>query len=154
MTPTIRAATALLCLACLVAPAALLAETNAELVEQVRQTETAFAKTMADRNAAAFESFLAEEAVFSQGERALTGKAEVMSVWKKFYEGAAAPFSWQPANVYVLASGTLGLSSGPVFDPSGARVGTFNSVWRREADGKWRIIFDRGCPPCECGPKP
>jgi ketosteroid isomerase-like protein len=30
----------------------------------------------------------------------------------------------------------------------GLRVGTFNSVWRLEADGKWRIVFDKGCPPC------
>jgi hypothetical protein len=48
--------------------------------------------------------------------------------------------------VQVLESGTLGISSGPVRDPAGNRVGTFNSVWRLEADGKWKIIFDKGCP--------
>jgi len=27
---------------------------------------------------------------------------------------------------------------------------TYNSIWRLEPDGKWRIIFDKGCPPCDC----
>ena len=45
----------------------------------------------------------------------------------------------------MLESGHLAFSSGPVFDADGKRVDTFNSVWRLEDDGKWRIIFDKGC---------
>jgi ketosteroid isomerase-like protein len=40
------------------------------------------------------------------------------------------------------------MTSGPVYDETGKRTGTFNSVWRREKDGQWRIVFDIGCPPC------
>jgi ketosteroid isomerase-like protein len=126
------------------------AATNAELTEEVRQTETAFAKTMADRDHAAFASFLAADTVFF-GRGVLRGKAAVADAWKGSYQGPAAPFSWAPENVEVLDSGELGFSSGPVFDPAGKRVGTFNSVWRKEKDGKWRIIFDNGCPRCDCG---
>ena len=39
----------------------------------------------------------------------------------------------------------------PIRDPSGKRTGTFNSVWRREKDGRWKVVFDKGCPPCDCG---
>jgi hypothetical protein len=70
--------------------------------------------------------------------------------WKRFYDGASAPFSWDPDRVEVLDSGTLAVSTGPVRDPQGRRVGTFNSVWRRDAGGAWKIVFDKGCPPCEC----
>ena len=116
-------------------------------------TERAFAKTMADRNHAAFTSFLSDEAVFFTSTKALRGKSEVAEFWKKFYDGPTAPFSWQPETVEVLDSGTLALSSGPVRDPQGKLVATFTSIWRQEAPGTWRIIFDKGNDVCDC-PKP
>jgi ketosteroid isomerase-like protein len=122
----------------------------AELARQVRATETAFAKTMADRDHAAFAAFLSEEAVFMSGKMTLRGKQQVAAAWKTLYEGPQAPFSWKPEHVEVLDSGTLGFSSGPIHDPEGKRIGTFHSIWRREASGDWRIVFDRGCPPCKC----
>jgi len=126
------------------------AQTNAELKEQVRQTEIAFAKTMADRDPTAFASFLAGETVFMSGGRATRGAQQVADRWKPFFQGPQAPFSWAPEFVEVLDSGKLAMSSGPVRDPSGKRTGTFNSVWRREADGKWKIVLDNGCPACNC----
>ena len=129
------------------------AETNAQLAEQVRQTETAFAKTMADRDHAAFVSHLADETIWF-GRTVLRGKDAVAKAWKPFYEGKQAPFSWRPETVEVLDSGTLALSSGPVFDPSGKQTNTFTSIWRRDADGKWRIIFDKGSPVCDVSPGP
>jgi ketosteroid isomerase-like protein len=136
-------------------PAAALAANppgTAELAAQLRATEEAFARTMADRDHAAFVSFLAEEAVFFGRAGELRGREAVAAAWKPLYEGAAATFTWQPEVATVLDSGTLGLTSGPVFAPDGRRIGTFNSVWRREPDGSWKIIFDRGCPDCECPP--
>ena len=135
-------------LLCVAAPVS--AQTNAEFKEQVRQTEIAFAKTMADRDPAAFASFLAAETVFMSGGRATRGAQQVAERWKAFFQGAQAPFSWVPEFVEVLDSGRLAMSSGPVRDPSGKRTGTFNSVWRRESDGKWKIVLDNGCPACNC----
>jgi uncharacterized protein (TIGR02246 family) len=126
------------------------AETNTELQEQVRTTEIAFAKTMADRDAAAFARFLAQDAIFLSNGQVSRGPAEITARWKRFFEGAAAPFSWAPEAVAVIDSGALALSSGPVRDGNGKRIGTFNSVWRRERDGKWRIVLDNGCPRCDC----
>jgi ketosteroid isomerase-like protein len=132
--------------------AGLAAAADAALTDAVRRTEIAFAKTMADRDQAGFESFLSKEAVFAGRSGVLRGPKEVAAGWKGFFEGAKAPFSWEPEQVVVLDSGTLALSSGPVRDPSGKRIGTFNSIWRRE-DGKWKIVIDHGCPPCDCGVK-
>ena len=115
---------------------------------QAREAETAFAKTMADRDWDAFKASISMEAVFFSRQGVLRGREAVAEGWKPYFEGAQAPFSWQPNEVEALASGTLALSSGPVFDPEGKRVGTFQSVWRLEADGCWRIVFDKGCPPC------
>ena len=122
-------------------------------VDEVRAAEMAFAKSMADRNLAAFTALLADEAVFFGGKGVMRGKAAVTGDWKRFFDGPAAPFSWSPAEVEVLPSGNLGFTSGPVFDPKGNRIGTFNSVWQRQSNGSWKVVFDKGCPPCECGTK-
>ena len=124
-----------------------MAETNEELAAQVRKAEIAFAKTMADRDHDAFASHVAGEALFFSGQSVLRGKTAVAAGWARFFEGEAAPFSWSPEQVEVLDSGTLALSTGPVLDPNGERIGTFISTWRREADGAWRVVLDKGCPP-------
>jgi len=123
---------------------------NAELKQQVADTERAFAATMAKRDHQAFTSFLADEAIFYSGPKVLRGKDTVAAEWKAFYEKADAPFSWEPDQVEVLDSGTLAHSSGPVRDPQGKVTGRFNSVWRQEAPGKWRIVFDKGERVCDC----
>jgi len=126
-------------------------ESTAALAEQVRATETAFAKTMADRDLAAFKRFLAPDAVFVQ-DPVLRGPEAIAAAWRVYFDGPAAPFSWTPETIAVLDSGRLALSSGPVYAPDGRRVGTFNSVWRREHGGRWRIVLDHGCPACRCPP--
>ena len=142
-----------LCCILLLSALALFAQTTAELKEQVRRTETAFAKTMADRDPAAFATFLADEAIFMSNGQATRGRKQVAERWKAFFTTPAAPFSWAPEFVEVLDSGKLAMSSGPVRDPSGKRVGTFNSVWRREPNGEWKIVLDNGCPACNCEAK-
>jgi len=115
--------------------------------DQVWAAEVAFARTMADRNARAFAEFIADEAVFFAGTTALRGKAKVVEGWAGYFAEKEAPFSWAPDQVEVLASGTLALSTGPVRDPSGKIVARFNSIWRLEAPGHWRVVFDKGSPP-------
>ena len=60
------------CLGLLIACTAAAQESALEsLTRQVEDTERAFAKTMADRDLEAFESFLAEETVFFSGQTPL-----------------------------------------------------------------------------------
>jgi len=123
------------------------ADSPEALAAQVRTREIAFAKTMADRDHTAFAIFVSEEALFL-GATVLRGRDAVAEGWKPFFEDATAPFSWEPERVEVIDSGTLAVSTGPVRNPQGERVGTFNSTWRLEADGQWRVVLDVGCPPC------
>lgn len=122
---------------------------NADLRQQVIDHERAFAATMAARDFEGFGHYLAREAVFMSGAEALRGKEKILEAWRGYYDGAQAPFSWAPEQVEVVESGTLAYSSGPVFDAEGLRIGSFNSVWRLEGPGRWRVVFDRGC---DCRP--
>jgi len=94
--------------------------------EQVFAAERAFAAAMADRSLSAFAAHVADEAIFFTGAVPLRGKYEVVSGWARFFETAAAPFSWEPDQVEVLQSGNLALSTGLVrgwaaSTPCGAR---------------------------------
>jgi len=114
------------------------------LQREVWATELSFARSMAERDFAAFGRHVSEHALFWSGSKVLRGKTAVLDAWKHFYEGAQAPFSWQPDEVVVLGDGTLAQSTGPVRDATGKTIARFRSVWRREADGRWLIVLDRG----------
>lgn len=118
------------------------------LKDVVSDAERAFADSMARRDLAAFSSFVSAEAVFfsgSDGSRVLRGRNAVVEGWKRYFDGPKAPFSWGPESAEVLESGALAMTTGPVRDESGKINGRFSSVWRLEPDGRWRVIFDRGC---------
>lgn len=123
------------------------AEPPASAREQVWAAENAFARSMAERDLAAFGRFIADDALFFSGTTVFHGKAAVVEAWSAFFQGESAPFSWEPDQVEVLQSGTLAVSTGPVRDPDGKVVARFNSVWRLEAPGQWRVIIDKGSPP-------
>ena len=114
--------------------------------EQVFAVERAFAGTMADRKLEAFSTFLSEEAVFFSGTKTLRGRQQITEAWAAYFTDPTPPFSWDPDQVVVLESGTLALSTGPVVDPSGQVVGRFNSIWRLDSPGVWKIVFDKGSP--------
>jgi ketosteroid isomerase-like protein len=111
----------------------------AETRLQVIAIETAFAKTMSDRDHDAFSTFIADDAVFFAGDDPLRGKEQVVSWWARYY-----------MEVEVLDSGSLAYSTGPVRDPNGTVIGRFNSIWRRDDTGTWRVIFDKGSDVCSC----
>lgn len=136
-------------LLCVYGNTAAAAEDRAALTEQVRATEIAFAKTLADRDVKAFRSMIAPDVIWL-ADQPLRGPDQVVSNWQKFFETPKPPFSWSPELVEVQEGGKLALSTGPVFNPAGERVGTYTSIWRRESSGEWKIIFDRGCPACDC----
>lgn len=121
-----------------------------EARRQVMAAERAFAKTMADRDLAAFASFVSRDTVFFSGPTPLHGRDAVVEFWARFYKNPKAPFSWEPEEVEVLDSGDLALSSGPVRNAEGKVMSRFSSIWRLEAPGQWRVIFDKGSPVCDC----
>jgi ketosteroid isomerase-like protein len=116
------------------------------LRRQVFVAESSFAASMAQRDLQAFASLVSSEAIFFGDTAVMRGKQAVLHGWRPFFEKPDAPFSWKPDVIEVLPSGNLAISSGPVYDPSGKQVGNFSSIWRRESDGSWKIIFDKGCP--------
>ena len=121
---------------------------HVDLQRQVADTERAFAATLAARDWTAFSGFVADEAVFFAGERAVRGHAAIVEVWRTCFEGERAPLSWAPDSVEVVESGTLATTGGVLRDAAGKPIGRYDAVWRLAAPGRWQIVFERGQPPC------
>jgi len=126
-------------------------DSNSDLKRQVMEAERGFAATMKARDFDAFKRFIADEAIFISAEGALRGKGAIAKGWRQYYDKPQAPFSWEPEEVEVVASGTLAYSGGPVYNAQGQRIGRFNSIWRLRAPGQWEVVFDRGS---DFGPPP
>jgi ketosteroid isomerase-like protein len=111
--------------------------------QQVFAAETAFAKSLEDRDFSAFVRFLSHDAVFFSNSGVERGVTQIAEAWQPLFKDKVAPFSWAPDAVEVVASGDLAWSTGVVV-VNGNVVGRFNSVWRREGPKTWRIVFDKG----------
>jgi ketosteroid isomerase-like protein len=106
--------------------------------------EKAFAADAAARTTReAFLAVLAEDGlVFAPGPT--SGKR----VWEA-RKANKSRLEWAPAVAEIAASGDLGYTSGPWrFTPEGAdkpaAFGDFFTVWKKQADGKWKLLIDHG----------
>lgn len=124
---------------------------HADDAADARQAEISFAKAFADRDAAKFFSFVADDAKFFSRTGMLAGKAAVVEGWSAYLKKPTPPFRWQPNRVETNGAGDLALSTGPVFDSAGTHLGNYSSIWQKQKDGSWKIIFDGpgepACPP-------
>jgi len=124
----------------------------ADAADDVRAQEILFSRSVETQDSAAFREFIDADARFISGEVS-RGPAEVAAAWSAFFAADGPRIKWRPQIVEVLEDGTLALSRGPyrmtVTDEAGAQTehwGTFNSVWRLQEDGSWKVVFDAGSP--------
>lgn len=122
---------------------------------EVWARELSFARSVADHDAAAFASHVAENAAFgANGPEPTRGRAAIARQWQSLVEGDSLRLSWYPTRVTIAGVPDVALSSGPaLFEDTQPvphphyRIGRFESVWHRDADGVWRVLFDGGVPP-------
>jgi ketosteroid isomerase-like protein len=124
----------------------------ADTAADVRCREIGFSKSVEQQDLSAFASFVDSDARFV-GTQVLRGSDEVTEAWSVFFAEEGPTIKWRPQIIEVLKDGKLALSRGPYHttyeDAEGNTVeswGTFNSVWRLNEDGVWRVVFDAGSP--------
>ena len=124
----------------------------ADLADEVRCREIGFSRAAERQDLEAFRSFIDEDARFISSS-VLRGPDAITAAWNVYFQAGGPTIKWRPQVVEVLDNGRLALSRGPyrvaAVDDSGKPVeqwGTFNSVWRVNDDGQWRVVFDAGSP--------
>jgi len=133
----------------------ILATTLAPLeIDPVRQAvlcaEVGFSRSVENQDFEAFKSFLDPEVRFVT-DRISRGPEEVGQGWANFFKEDGPKIRWRPLIVEVVAGGTLAINRGPyrqtsVSDDGEEKIawGTFNSTWRLNAEGEWKVLFDAG----------
>ena len=118
---------------------------------EVWQRELGFARSVAEHDAVAFAAYLHPHTAFGVGGKVTVGRAEVTAEWQGIIDGSVVKLEWYPDVVTVGGDGRTAYSSGPTLyvnpKTGAARSGRFGSVWQRDQDGVWRVIFDDGSRP-------
>lgn len=116
---------------------------------EILKTERDFAKMAKQEGIPkAFLTYAAEEAVLNRNNTVLKGKEAIKTYFEK-QTLLDVNLNWTPDFVDVASSGDLGYTYGKyVFsarDTSGKLIetqGVFHTVWKKQADGKWRFVWD------------
>ena len=116
------------------------------------QSDAAFAASVAAKDRTRFLSFVAEATTFNGGAaNQLRGKDAVMKEWADFFSPDGPTLTWTPTKGEVIGAGDVGYTTGRSLyrskGPDGKvteRRGEYLTVWRKQADGSWQVVFDTG----------
>jgi ketosteroid isomerase-like protein len=107
-----------------------------------------FAKKSAARGAVAWQEYMAPDAGKpANGGRWLIGPQEIGdNMLAAFVSGFQ--LTWEPAHAEISRSGKLGYTWGRYHSDLKGKThdGTYMTVWQKQPDGSWKILFDTGDP--------
>jgi ketosteroid isomerase-like protein len=120
-------------------------EPNADVL---LQRDRDFAKASAARGHLAWQEFLASNAAKpANGGVMLIGPQEIGdNMLAAFASGFT--LSWEPTRAEISRGGKLGYTWGRyrAVVNGKAREGTYMTVWEKQQDGTWKVLFDTGDP--------
>jgi uncharacterized protein (TIGR02246 family) len=138
-------------LACALAAAASVGEgASVQLVAEVKAADAAWAEAAASKSVERMLEFYDEEGVLIvQDGTVISGREGLRAAWTAFFGTPGIELSWQAQVVRGSKSHDLAFSYGSweiEQGPSGQktkRTGTYVFVWKRQADGNWKVLVDK-----------
>ena len=119
--------------------------------EALKRTDRDFQKVAAERGAAGFASFFAEDAVVMMAGKPVVGPKGVEEARTPFFAVPGNRLDWEPTEAeseHDLGC-TLGRYKITRMNDKGEKTishGTYLTAWRRQPDRSWKVIFDGGAP--------
>ena len=125
-------------------------DTRAADEKAIRDTEAAWSKTAASKDLEGFVSYYSDDAaVLPPNGPICTSKGSTRAALRPMFEAPGFSLSFQATKVEVARGGDIGYSYGTysstMNDPKGKPVedkGKYVTVYRKQADGKWKAIVD------------
>lgn len=129
------------------------AATTAECAVYAR--EASFAATVDRGDEKAFAEHLHPGAVFLGGASPARGREAVVAQWARILRSDGIRLRWRAGTVVIGPDPNIAYSTGPSYieplgpvDPSQPRpkylLNNYFSVWVRDTDGQWRVMYDGG----------
>jgi ketosteroid isomerase-like protein len=127
-------------------------DTRAADAETIHQIEVQWSKDSEAHLIEPMMSHYANDAVeYSPNSPVLRGKDAIRKGWTESFALPGFSLTWMPEKVEVAKSGELAYSRGPfVVKQTGKdgkpteRHGSYLTVWKKQADGTWKVIEDIG----------
>jgi ketosteroid isomerase-like protein len=116
------------------------------------QADGDFARSVAERDRQRFLSFIGDPTTFNGGTaNELRGRDAVLKEWTRFFNPNGPTLSWTPTKGEVIGAGDVGYTTGRSIVRTRTTNGTITerrgeylTVWRRQGDGSWKVVFDTG----------
>lgn len=119
------------------------------------EADRAFARATAERGADGWTEWFEPEGSLIRGSGEIVGHADIRAAMEPLLSDATVRLRWSPSRAVASEAGDLGYTVGPYEvvrleaapgeDPVLAR-GLYLTVWRRQADGSWKVVADIGNP--------
>ena len=125
-------------------------DTRAADEAAIRQADIAWSKFAEAKQMDEFYGyFLEDAAVLAPNEAMADGKEAIHKTLGAMFALPGFAVKWQPTKVEAARSGDLGYSLGTyelsVNDPKGTPMadrGKYVTVWKKQADGSWKVALD------------
>jgi ketosteroid isomerase-like protein len=126
----------------------------------VKQADADWARACAAKDIEQFMSFIDPNARLWQGGQGVHGAA-IREEFRQSFGDKDFALNWTPVDATVAASGDIAYSTGTytlaAHDASGQlvhRSGSYLTVWKKNANGEWKVIEDIGSttPPKPASP--
>jgi ketosteroid isomerase-like protein len=95
-------------------------------------------------------AFMADDVVLLRG-KTVVGKEAARADLKEQWDDLSTSLTWEPKRAQLFNSGRMGYTSGRwVYKGKNAegkmitRTGDYLTVWSKQADGSWKVIYDGG----------
>jgi ketosteroid isomerase-like protein len=119
--------------------------------DTLRQLEGEFMKAAAERGAAGYMSYYADNAVEVPNNAPLiTGKINIAKTMG-FLDDKNNRLAWTPVGADISSAGDLGYTYGTFeFRSVGkdgkaiSEQGKYTSIWKKQNDGSWKVVLDMG----------
>jgi ketosteroid isomerase-like protein len=113
------------------------------------EADRAFNRATAERRTDGWMEFMAEDGAMIRSAGTITGRAAIREDMGKAFADTSFSLTWEPDQAD--ASADLGYTNGhyraQFRDAKGqpqVRTGRYLTVWKRQADGSWKVVRDIG----------